>query len=54
MLLVRTLDYTHHATRMLVRMVTMMTPMLILNAAAVVGIDADVGIDECDVGCAES
>ena len=54
MLLVRTLDYTHHATRMLVRVVTMMTPMLILNDAAVVGFDADVGVDACDVGCAES
>ena len=51
---VRTLDYSHHATRMLVRVVTMMTPMLILNAAAVVGFDADVGVDECDVGCAAS
>ena len=36
------------------RVVTMMTPMLILNAAAVVGFAADVGVDECDVGCAES
>ena len=39
---------------MLVRVVTMMTPMLILNDAAVVGFDADVGVDACDVGCAES
>ena len=51
---VRTLDYSHHAARMLVRVVTMMTPMLILNDAAVVGFDADVGVDACDVGCAES
>ena len=36
------------------RVVTMMTPMLILNDAAVVGVDGDVGVDACDVGCAES
>ena len=36
------------------RVVTMMTPMLILNDAAVVGFEPDVGVDACDVGYAES